>query len=185
MRKIALILFIWAFFAAPSFAQSNDAKVEEIRRIYQQTNEQLAEAEKSFAESRIYLSELIVNKGGTMYPAVGTFRSTIKFYYTFGNREENPYPNRLLKIMVLTDRSANTESSEYLFSRAGQLIFYFEKSTYETATESRFYFSNGKVISILRGQKSADIKSRQEIAASRAVQAQAEKLVGIFNRSLE
>ena len=162
-----------------------DAKIEEIRRIYKQTNEQISAAEKSFAESTIFMTELVVNKGGTMYPAVGTFRNTIKFYYTYGDREENPYPNRLLKVTVATNRAANHEWSEYLFDPSGRLIFYYEKMGEDKEAESRFYFASGKIIRIQRGQRIADINSRQELAAPGAVQAQADKLVEIFKRSLD
>ena len=186
MRKLVLILLLLC--SSPAFhifAQSIDEKIEEIRRIYKQTNEQIAAAERNFAESNIYLSELIVNKGGTMYPAVGNFKSTIRFYYAFGNREENPYPNRLLKITVLTDRAAHNESYEYLFDREGNLLFYLEKTGEEARPESRFYFSYNKAIRILRGQKIADPNSPQERAAVKAVLAQAGKLTGIFRNSLE
>ena len=167
------------------YAQTSDKRIEEIRRIYQETNDSIAEAEKHFAESTIFLTELVVNKGGTMYPAVGNFRNTVRFYYAYGNREENPYPNRLLKITVSTKRAAHHEWSEYLFNGAGQLIFYYEKMGEEEQAESRFYFSAGKIIRIQRGQRIADINSRQELAAPKAVQAQADKLVAIFQRSLE
>lgn len=185
MRKIALIIFVCALCAAPCLAQTTEAKVEEIRRIYKEVSDEIARAENSFPESSIYLSELVVNKGGTIYPAVGIFSSTIRFYYTFGDRELNPYPNRLLKIMVTNKRSANTEAYEYLFDKAGRLIFYFEKTDYTDGAESRFYFSSGRAIRILRNQKMVDVNSPVEIKASKSVQAQAAKLVGIFKRSLE
>ena len=185
--KCSALLFSLIFICGvrPIEAQTRDKRVEDIRRIYQETNEQISAAEKNFAESTIFLSELVVNKGGTMYPAVGNFRNTIKFYYAYGNREENPYPNRLLKITVSTNRAAQHEWSEYLFDQAGRLIFYYEKMGEELETESRFYFASGKTIRIQRGQRIMDINSRQELAAPKAVQAQARKLVVIFQHSLE
>jgi hypothetical protein len=186
LKCSALIFSLILICGAPqTVAQTSDKRIEDIRVIYQETNDSIAAAEKNFAESTIFLTELVVNKGGTMYPAVGTFRNTIRFYYTYGNREENPYPNRLLKITVSTDRAAQREWSEYLFDLAGRLIFYYEKMSEEADAESRFYFSSGKIIRIQRGQRIADINSRQELAAPKAVQAQADKLVAIFKRSLE
>lgn len=185
--KCAALIFssVFIYNMLSANAQTSDKRVEEIRRIYQETNEQISAAEKDFSTSAIFLTELIVNKGGTMYPAVGIFSNTIKFYYAYGDREENPYPNRLLKITVSTNRSANREWSEYLFDRAGKLIFYYEKMGEESEAESRFYFASGKIIRIQRGQRIADINSRQELDAPKAVQAQADKLVEIFQRSLE
>ena len=184
MRKLILFLLIFSSFGVGIFAQTDDKKIEEIRRVYNQTNERIAEAEKNFAESETFLTELIVNKGGTMYPAVGNFKQTIKFYYAFGNREQNPYPNRLLKITILTERAANRDYAEYLFDAAENLIFYFEKTGEDAESESRFYFAAGKIIRIQRGQKIADINSRVELDAPKAVQAQAAKLVGIFRASI-
>jgi hypothetical protein len=186
LLKYSALIFSLGFIygALPANAQTNDKRVEEIRSIYQETNEQIAAAEKNFPESTIFLTELAVNKGGTMYPAVGTFRNTIKFYYTYGDREKNPYPDRLLKITVSTDRAAHREWSEYLFDQSGQLIFYYEKMGAGAEDESRFYFASDKIIRIMRGQRVADINSRQELAAPKAVQAEADKLVAIFRRSL-
>ena len=90
-----------------------------------------------------------------------------------------------MKITVLTNRSSNSESSEYLFDVTGRLIFYFEKNNYDGEAESRFYFSYCKVIRVLRDQKTSALNNRQQLAAAKAVQAQARKLVGIFQRSLE
>ena len=61
--------------------------------------------------------------------------------------------------------------------------FYYEKTGEEA--EGRFYFMAGKIIRIQRGQRVADLNSRQEQAAPKAAQAQADKLVTIFQRSLE
>jgi hypothetical protein len=177
-----LLIFIGGIYQTN--AQENDKRIAEIRRIYQETNAQINEAEKNFAGSEIFLTELVVNKGGTMYPAVGNFKNTFRFYYTYGNREKNPYPERLLKITVATEHAAQTESAEYLFNPAGQLIFYFEKTDTGAESESRFYFASGKIIRIQRGKRIADINSREELDAPKAVQTQAAKLVGIFRSSL-
>lgn len=81
-----------------------------------------------------------VNKNNGSYPAVGIFQSVVKFYFTYGNREKNPYPNRLLKIEIETKRSSSVEKYEYLFNENEQLIFYFEsKIRDEEKAEKRVY----------------------------------------------
>jgi hypothetical protein len=181
--RVFLMIFCVFGIASSIHAQKDSAeKIDKIRQIYQRTNRQIAAAEKNFPESEVFFSELTVNKGGTMYPAVGNFRSVYSFYYTYGDREIDPYPNRLLKVMVATDRAARREYAEYLFDEAGKLIFYFEKMSDEP--ESRFYFSGGKTVRIQRGEKIVDINSRAESAASKTVQAQAARIVQIFRNSI-
>lgn len=183
-KVLLFICFMFCFAGSISQinAQGNDKRIDEIKKIYKQVNEQIAEAEKHFAESDIYFTELVVNKGGTMYPAVGNFKQVIKFYYTFGDREQNPYPNRLLKIVVSTERAARKEYAEYLFNTSGQLVFYFEK---DDETESRFYFSMEKIIRLQRGERVVNFNNREEMNAPKAVLAQKNKLVQIFRNSNE
>lgn len=168
--------------AMQNFAQSDDRKIEEIRRIYQQTNQQITQAEKNFSESEIFLSELVVNQGGTMYPAVGNFRETVKFYYTYGNREQNPYPDRLLKITISTRRSAIEESAEYLFNPAGQLIFYFGR---DGETQNRLYFAAGKLIRWQKDEKIFSAESGEARELAKNVLSRKDKLTQIFRNSFE
>lgn len=178
-----LLLAIVICAAGRTEAQAGDKSIGEIRRIYRETNERIEAAAKNFPESSIFLTELIVNKGGTMYPAVGIFRSTVKFYFTFGDREENPYPNRLLKITVLANRAARQEWSEYLFDPAGQLIFQYEKKGEGREDERRYYFASGKLIALTIGQKDADVNSREALDSAAAALGVKEKLVGLFRQS--
>lgn len=160
-------------------AQS-DKRVEEIRRIYQETNQKVAECEVNGETSAVYLTEMTVNKNNGSYPAVGIYKSVIKFYYTFGNREKNPYPNRLLKISVTTNRSSLTENTEFLFNEKEQLIFYFEK----IEGEKRIYFSAEKPILILSDEKSIDLKSKNSLEFLSRISKQKQSLIGIFRKSL-
>lgn len=154
-----------------------DKQIEEIRQIYRETNEKIADSENS----DIFLNELVVNKNNASYPAVGIYNSTVKFFYTYGDREKNPYPHRLMKIAVTTNRSAMTENSEFLFNSAGQLIFYFEKKDNE---ELRVYFSAEKSFRILKGDKPQNINGKEEIEKTKTILAK-KKLVEIFKNSLE
>ena len=83
-------------------------------------------------QSNIYLTELAVNKNNGSYPAVGVYRPVVKFYYTYGDREKEPYPNRLLKIVLAIDRSDRKEHSEFVFNDAEQLVFYLDKKDGES-----------------------------------------------------
>lgn len=186
MKKLLPVFFLLT--AVQTFAQTEDKRIEQIRQAYKQVNEQIAEAEKNFAESKIFLTELVVNKGGTSYPAVGNYKETVRFFYTFGSREEKPYPNRLLKIVTVTSRSAHAEYTESLYSPAGQLIFYYEKTPdAETGVEkeSRFYLADGKLIRYQAGEKVENAGGAKAKVNLRLILQRQKRLMNIFQNSLE
>ena len=173
-----LLIFIGGHFS-PLSAQS-DKQIEEIRRIYKETNEKIAANENDGETSDIFLSELVVNKNNGSYPAVGVFRSVVKFYYAFGDREKNPYPDRLLKISITSNRSARVETAEFLFNAAGQLIFYFEN---KDDAEMRVYFSAEKPIRILKGTQNLNLNDKIANEKIKDILSEKRKLAVIFSNS--
>ena len=155
--------------AAQVCAQGSDKRIEEIRRLYKQVNEQIAASEKEKPYSAIFCDELILNVNENPWPAVGIYRSVIKSYYTFSHQEGEPYPNRLLQITVSTKRSDRNEYSEYLFSRAGQLVFCFERNVGDPTVELRYYFANGRAIRITRDQNTVEISTIELKGAQEAI----------------
>ena len=174
-----LILLILTVFFAPLLAQNvnTDARITEIRRLYDDTNRQIEQAQEDYGASDIYLNEIVVNKGGTSYPAVGIYRKTIRFFYTFGDREYNPYPDRLIKITVTTERSARHEYAEFVFDANGLLAFAFEK---DDESETRYYFSEGRLIRILRGSDVIPDPGPDEKSSAQAIVARKDALTKIF-----
>jgi hypothetical protein len=55
-----------------------------------------------------------------------------------------------LKIEIATNRAAETETSEFLFNQAGQLIFNFER---KEAVEKRFYFADESALKMMIADK--------------------------------
>ena len=181
MNNIILFLALFGVFGLSIFGQ-NDKRIEEIKKNYQETGDKIKECEENGEYSSVFLSELTVNKNNGSYPAVGIFNSIFKFYYTYGDREKNPYPNRLMKIVIETKRSANTEKREYLFNEKEQLIFYFES---RENVEKRLYFQNETVIKFLVGDKTQKLKAEETVKLSKFVIAEKKKLIGIFQNSLD
>ena len=171
---VLMILILSCFIGI--FSQT-DKQIEQIRKYYQETSKNIEECEKNGKFSDTFLLEMIVNKNGGSYPAVGIYKTTVNFYYTFGDREKNPYPNRLMKIMVTTNRSAITENTEFLFDEKGHLIFYFKK---KEDVERRVYFSLEKPIKSLQGEKSVSIDAK----FIKSILSEKKKMVGIFQSSL-
>lgn len=178
--KLIFIVGVFACFL-PVFSQ-NEKRIEEIRKIYQETNQKITECEENGETSTTFLTELTANKNGGSYPAVGIYKTVVKFYYTFGDREKNPYPNRLMKIIVTTNRSSRTENAEFLFNEQGKLIFYFEK---KDEIEKRIYFTEEKPIRILEGEKTLDLKSKSATEFIKQITNQSLNLRVIFQNSLE
>lgn len=181
MSKALVFVILLLSCASFSFSQT-EKRIEEIRKVYQEVNKKAAECEVNGDTSTTFLTEMIVNKNDGSYPAVGIYKTTVKFYYTFGDREKNPYPDRLLKIMVTTNRSDRTENSEFLFDEKGGLIFHFEK---KDDLEKRVYFNLEKPIKILQGEKTLPVSNKQEAESVKIILKEMSKLVKIFLNSLE
>ena len=175
---LLLFLFICGV-VTTSVAQTS--RIDSIRNLYQRINEEIARSEESPESSTTFLTKLEVNKNLRPYPAVGVYKTTVKFYYTFGDREKNPYPNRLLKIIVSTDRSDQKEYSEYVFDQAAQLVFYFDK---KDEVERRLYFTAERPIRFQQGERTLSLKGKQQAVAVAGILKEKAKLITLFRLSL-
>ena len=166
-------------------SQNPDKRIDDIRKLYEQTNSDIAVAEREAPYSQIYVVELSVNKTGNSYPAVGTYSNIAKFYYTYGNREKDPYPNRLLKISAVTKRSAMITNSEFLYNPSGQLVFGFVRTDGAEQRETRLYFTGGQLIKMLDGEKDVNVRLRPVIDTAAAFKRESARLVTLFNSALK
>ncbi len=174
--------FLLLFFCGTIVFAQTEKQIEAIKQIYKETNEKIAECEENGEYSSTFLSELVVNKNNGSYPAVGIFNSVFKFYYTYGNREKNPYPNRLLKVVIETKRAANAEKYEYLFNEKENLVFYFEK---KEDAEFSVYYLNEKPIKFLKGTQEMPLSDKNVNETVKKSLAEKKQLVNIFANSLE
>lgn len=157
---------------------SEPATVRNIRKIYTETNERIAAAKTG--PSDLFVAEIQTNLTDNQFPAVGTYRPVIRFIYTYGDREKNPYPDRLVKVAIEIDRSARKELTEFLFDESGRLIFYFEKSD---EGERRLYLDAAKPVWILVGDKPVAVSSPKGKSLVRTATEKDRKMTNIF-RSL-
>jgi hypothetical protein len=184
-KQIALLIALVLTCSAGASAQTADKRVDDIRSLYTSTNSSIETAEKEAPYSEIYVVELTVNKTGNQYPAVGTYSNISKFYYTYGDREKDPYPKRLTKINVSTKRSASIVSSEFLFNPAGQVVFGLVKMDGEEQRETRMYFANGLLIKMLDGERDVNIRLKPVQDTAAAFRRESARLVALFNSSLK
>lgn len=166
-------------------AQTTDKRVDDIRSLYTSTNSAIEVAEREAPYSDIYAVELTVNKTGNQYPAVGTYSNISKFYYTYGDREKDPYPSRLLKVNVVTKRSAMITNSEFLFDARGQLVFGLVRVDGTRQRETRLYFAAGRLIKMLDDEKDVNIRLRAVQDTAAAFKRESTRLIGLFNASLK
>jgi len=167
------------------YAQTADKRIDDIQKLYEQTNSDITVAEREAPYSEIYLVELSVNKTGNSYPAVGTYSNVAKFYYTHGDREKDPYPHRLLKINVVTKRAASITNSEFLYNESGQLVFGYVRMDGDAKSETRLYFAKGLLIKLLDGEREVSIRSRNVIDTAAAFKRESTLLVAMFNSALK
>lgn len=183
-RSIAhAVVLICTVFAVS--AQTPDKRIDEIRKLYEQTSSDIAVAEREAPYSEIYVVELTVNKTGNQYPAVGTYSNISKFFYTYGDREKNPYPDRLLRINVTTKRAAMITNSEFLFNAAGQLVFGFVKTDGEEQRETRMYFANGLLIKMIDGDRDVNVRVKAVQDTAAALRRESVRLVALFSASMK
>lgn len=183
-RSIAHVVLLLSTVLVVS-AQTADKRIDDIRKLYTQTNSDIEIAERDAPYSEIYLVELTVNKTGNQYPAVGTYSNISKFFYTYGDREKNPYPERLLKINVTTKRSAMITNSEFLYNPAGQLVFGFVKTDGADQRETRIYFANGLLIKMLDGDRDVSVRLKAVQDTAAAFKRESARLVNLFTSSMK
>lgn len=164
--------------------QSDGKNIESISAINAGTNAMIAEMQKQPELSSVFAVELTVNKHSAPYPAVGIYQRTATFFYTFGDREKNPYPDRLLKIAAVYRRSSRVENIEFYFNPAGQLIFAFASNPESAIKETRMYFAAGKLIKITDDGKEIGLKSQRSLEAGTLSLKESARLRGIFRASL-
>ena len=179
IKTLSFCLLLMLFVG--SAAAQTDRRIDALKKLVQKIDEDIAKNEAEPEYSNIYQTELAVNKGNGSYPAVGIYRPVVKFYYTYGDREKDPYPNRLMKIVVSIDRSDRHEQSEFTFNEAGQLVFYFEK---KDDVERRVYFAAGNPIRIEQGDRPLSLSARPQAGLVATVLKEKANLVAIFRGSL-
>ena len=178
---VLLVLFA----AVSAFSQTADKRIDDIDHLYTQTNEAIAIADKEAPYSEIYVLEVSANKTGSAYPAVGAYSSVTRFHYTFGDRENDPYPNRLLRATVVTKRAASITSSEFFYNAAGQLVYGVVRTDGEQQRETRLYFAAGRLIRLIDGGREVGVRSRGVVETAAAFKRESARLTALFASALK
>ena len=184
-RKLKHITFLLLLLACSASAQTADKRLDEIDNLYEQTNEAIRVAEENAPYSEKYVVEIAVNKTGNSYPAVGNYSNVTRFHYTFGDREKDPYPSRLMKATVVTKRAAMITSSEFLYNPAGQLVYGVVRTDGEEQRETRLYFAAGQIIRLIDGGREVNVRGRSVIETAAAFKRESARLTALFASALK
>lgn len=170
--------------AQTSATQPAAKKVADIQKVVAESD-RLANTAERDEYSSVFIVELNVNPKENPYPAVGTFTSTVRFYYTYGDREKNPYPNKLLKIAITTRRSSTTERTIIYFRSPGEMILYSKKVEGEEPSDWSFYTLLGFPIQFEKQGKVVSMSDPGAIAFHKEALAEKVRLEKIFQAAIE
>jgi hypothetical protein len=137
-----LILLFFCAISLSCLAQTEAS----IRKYYIEVNKKIAESAEQGFEGPLYQNQLVVNKNGKSWPAVGNYADTTNFWYDddpnhLPATERNP-KNVLLKVNINRKASHLSTQEEYLF-KDGKLLFYYCYQAEEgNVWETRVYYNN-------------------------------------------
>jgi hypothetical protein len=191
--KIAVIfLVLFVFGNTGLFAQ--DKSVERIKRIYDEIGKRIELSEKGIEESQyagIFCAELSVNKNKHVWPVVGNYEMTYKFYYDLAHTEGHQYPDRLRKVVMKSSMSDRSYYSEYLFDEAGVLVFYFTKpneppiGNEPRRLEQGIYFERGKPIRLISAGTVKELVTAKDLEMAKGIATDSARIKSLFALSLE
>ncbi len=188
-----VLLFCFLFLVGNTAAIAQEKAVAQIKRLYEEIGQKIELSERGSEESAyagIVCNELVFNRNEHVWPAVGNYQATYKFYYDSAQTEEHHYPDRLRKAVMKSHMSDRSYYEEYLFDEAGALVFYYTKpdeppiGDEPQKVEQRIYFAAGRPIRIIKGQKTADRLTAQDVQLARKVLATGRQIKDFFARSL-
>lgn len=133
------------------------------------------------------MNELVINKLGRQWRAVGTHILRYKFFYQGGETEARMYPDELVLVKVKKSISDRTYEQEFLYDDKGALVFFGQtaENDDEVPDELHIYFALGKVIQVLGMGKVVNKLSAKHNEMIREVTADSAKIKTIFNSSLK
>ena len=190
MKRNVLLVVLILFFGLSAAGQSIDGTLGNIRRYYNDISEKARLAETDDDQGQfgdLVMNELVINKRGHQWRAVGIFKEIYKFFYRGGDSEEHMYPDQLAMVKVERHSSNRRYVEEFVYDHAGRLIFYFQKAENDelVPSERRIYFSTTRPIRINEDMKVRDRLTAKDLRTAADVVAEAAKIKDLFLRSIK
>ncbi len=183
MIRAAVLMIATLLLSSPALAQDKGHTdiVAKIRADYGAIGAKIEKVKtggEAAKDADIVLSELVVNKGGHNWPAVGNYRVIYRFWYEW--EPGQPFPSRLRKVEVETTSSARTFYQEYFFSAEGRLIFYYERAAGAPPKEMRSYYTGEKLVRMVTGATVNDTPTPGERKTAETVIRAAQRVMETF-----
>jgi hypothetical protein len=185
------IAFVSCFlFAALGVSAQTGKTVETIRKYYTTVAEKVRLAETDEDQGQygdLVMNELVINKRGHQWRAVGIFSETYKFFYGGGDSEAHMYPDQLVMVKVERRVSNRNYREEFVYDEAGRLIFYFQTAANDdqVPAERRIYFSGVKPIRVVEDGKIQDRLKAKDLKTSADAAAESARIKDLFARSIK
>ncbi len=188
-----LALLSCIFFVSENSIRAQEKAIEQIRRMAEELDAKIKLSEQGAEDSAyagIVSNELVINRNEHVWPAVGNYQVTYKFYYDNAQTEGHHYPDRLRKVVMKSKMSDRSYYAEYLFNEAGAVVFYYTKPDEpqvgdETSpVQQRVYYAGGRPIRIVKGQKTSDRLNQQELELARKILAAGRRIKEFFASSI-
>ena len=163
MKIINLFLLTYLPFMVSAQTES------EIRKHYQEVNKQITQSFELGYEGPLYQNQLVVNKTGKSWPAVGFYADTTNFWYDddpnhLSISDRNP-KIVLIKVIVSSRRAADVWTREEYLYKNGILLFYYSFwGEEDKANEIRTYFNNNGLMFKSLVQVNGRVLSAKEMA---------------------
>ena len=163
MKIINLFLLTYLPFMVSAQTES------EIRKHYQEVNKQISQSFELGYEGPLYQNQLVVNKTGKSWPAVGLYADTTNFWYDddpnhLSISDRNP-KIVLIKVIVSSRRAADVWTREEYLYKNGILLFYYSFwGEEDKANEIRTYFNNNGLMFKSLVQVNGRVLSAKEMA---------------------
>lgn len=117
-----------------------------IRNHYTTVNSKIKESVEQGFEGPLYQNQVVINKNGKSWPAVGIYADTVNYWYDDDPNHlpaaERPLKNVLLKVNTSRHASALYSQSEFLYKDGRLLFYYLHEGEEGNEWETRVYFNN-------------------------------------------
>lgn len=193
---IFVLIFACAAHAQIATTKSVEKTVDKIRAYYDEIAEKAKAAEAVTEDGMpseesqygdLVMNELVINKLGRQWRAVGTHILKYKFFYQGGETEARMYPDELVLVKVEKRSSNRTFQQEFLYNDKGALVFFSQtaENDDEATAERHIYFVLGKAIRILDADQIVKKLSITDNDMIKEIIADSAKIKAIFNSSIK
>lgn len=186
---VTLLTIAIALVTAPAAAQTGtvDRAVAAIGAQYDEMAQRirLSQTPEGYGVG-IFRSELVVNKDGQPWRAVGIYRLAYNFWFEEIADPDRGFPKRLRQATIATDVSSRHYAEAFFYDKAGALIFHlYRRDDGDRPAEFRLYFDKNRPVRAVADGSARDRLTPDDGLAARRAVAKSDELKRLFALSLK